>query len=98
MDSNMLQIAALLLTAAGSAAGVAMLMARLIDRWLKARFDSIEQRIDTMHTENQRDNRAWQKVERDILELRAELPRHYVRREEIARIETKLDALLDRRA
>ncbi len=98
MDSTVLQIAALILTASGSAAGVVMIMARLIDRWLKARFDAIEHRIGEMHSENKLDIKAWQKVERDILELRAELPRHYVRREEIARIETKLDALLDRRA
>ena len=98
MNETMLQILALILTTYGSVAGVGMLMGRLIDRWLKARFDSIEQRMDMMHSENQRDIMAWKRVERDIVELRAEISRHYVRREEIVRIEAKLDGLLERRA
>lgn len=96
------------LTALGAAGGVAMIMAKLVDKWLgerfsgmdnllNERFKSIELRMNEMHTTNQRDILAWQRVERDLFALRAELPANYVRRPDFDRIEAKLDEILKAR-
>lgn len=37
----------------------------------------------------------WQRVDRDLLQLRAELPLHYVRREDYIRGQTVIEAKLD---
>ena len=53
--------------------------------------------MNEMHTTNQRDILAWQRVERDLFALRAELPANYVRRPDFDRIEAKLDEILKAR-
>lgn len=54
-------------------------------------------RLDRIEAVNQKDSVGWQRVERDLLKLQAEMPLHYVRREDYIRgqsvIEAKLDAL-----
>lgn len=65
-----------------------------IGRWLVGQF---ERRIDQRFEVLAEDTKGWRNVERDLLLLRAELPQHYVRREDYIRnqsvIEAKLDAL-----
>lgn len=54
-------------------------------------------RLDTMEKSSKDDANQWQRVEREMLQLKADLPLHYVRREDYIRgqsvIEAKLDAL-----
>ena len=54
-------------------------------------------RLDGMEAVNREEAAQWQRIERDLLKMQAEMPLHYVRREDYIRgqsvIEAKLDAL-----
>ena len=54
-------------------------------------------RLDGIEQANRNESNQWQRMEREMLQLKAELPLHYVRREDYIRgqsvIEAKLDAL-----
>ena len=54
-------------------------------------------RLDGMEAVNREEAAQWQRIERDLLRMQAEMPLHYVRREDYIRgqsvIEAKLDAL-----
>lgn len=80
------QLVGLLITFLGFVFGGGKVLLGQIDKRLDARFATLE-------TESQ----GWRKMERDWLEFRAELPLHYVRREDYVRgqsiLESKLDAL-----
>jgi hypothetical protein len=57
----------------------------------------IEQRLEGIEEAAKADQAQWQRVERELFSLKAELPLHYVRREDyvqaIATIMTKLDSM-----
>ena len=54
-------------------------------------------RLDTMEQATKEEANQWQRMEREVLQLKADLPLQYVRREDYIRgqsvIESKLDAL-----
>lgn len=54
-------------------------------------------RLDSMEQTNKQEAAQWQRLEREMLQLRADLPLQYVRREDYIRgqsvIEAKLDAV-----
>lgn len=96
----LIQVAGFILAVGGASSGVAVVMAKLIDRWLSERFRHLESRLNEMHAANQRDLAAWQQVERDVMALRAELPERFVLRQEDIRrhddIQAKLEILFRR--
>ena len=57
----------------------------------------IDRRITGIEQQNRTEAEGWKRIERELLELRAELPVQYVRREDYVRgqtvIESKLDSL-----
>lgn len=57
----------------------------------------IDRRITGIEQQNRTESEGWKRIERELLELRAELPVQYVRREDYVRgqtvIESKLDSL-----
>lgn len=59
--------------------------------------DQLSKRLEAMESTNRNDGNQWLRLERELLNLRADLPLHYVRREDYIRgqsvIEAKLDAL-----
>jgi predicted patatin/cPLA2 family phospholipase len=57
-----------------------------------ARWDS---RFNELQSASQEESRNWHRVERQLLQLQAELPREYVRREDHIRFETVINAKLD---
>jgi hypothetical protein len=66
----------------------------------KAEFDfhaSLARRLDGIEALHREDASQWQRLERELLTLKAELPLHYVRREDyvqmVAMLMTKLDAM-----
>lgn len=65
-----------------------------IGRWLLAQF---QKRIDDRFASLAEDARSWRQTERNLMELRAHVSEHYVRREDYVRnqsvVEAKLDAL-----
>lgn len=67
------------------------------DKALEANHRSLAGRLDSIEAVNRADAAQWQRVERELLKLQADMPLHYVRREDYIRgqsvIEAKLDAL-----
>lgn len=63
----------------------------------KGHAEQLNVRLDTLEQAARADTSQWQRVERELLNLKAELPLHYVRREDyvqaIATIMAKLDAM-----
>lgn len=64
---------------------------------LKANHEALSTRLDGMEQINRDEAAQWQRIERDLLKMQADMPLHYVRREDYIRgqsiIEAKLDAL-----
>lgn len=73
---------------------------RLQEVTAKARAQHVDTRMDGMDSTLKTDAGQWQRVERELLNLKAELPLHYVRREDYIRgqsvLEAKQDALYSR--
>lgn len=79
--------------------GVGLLLAFLggvagIGRWLLGQF---QRRIDDRFAMLAEDARSWRQTDRGLMDLRAHVTEHYVRREDYVRnqsvVEAKLDAL-----
>ena len=62
-----------------------------------ANHDQVSRRLDGMEEAARSEMGNWQRIERDLLKLQADMPLHYVRREDYIRgqsvIESKLDGL-----
>lgn len=54
-----------------------------------------DRRFDELRQASANEAQHWHRVERDLLSLKAELPREYVRREDHIRFETVINAKLD---
>ncbi len=69
----------------------------LQDTAREANHKALATRLDGMEQINRDEAAQWQRIERDLLKMQAEMPLHYVRREDYIRgqsvIEAKLDAL-----
>ena len=69
----------------------------LQDTAREAHHRALAGRLDGMEAVNREEAAQWQRIERDLLKMQAEMPLHYVRREDYIRgqsvIEAKLDAL-----
>ena len=62
-----------------------------------ANHEQVSRRLDRMEAAAREESGNWARIERDLLAMKADLPLHYVRREDYIRgqslIEAKLDAL-----
>lgn len=62
-----------------------------------ANHDQVQRRLDSMEASAREEMGNWQRIERDLLKMQADMPLNYVRREDYIRgqslIEAKLDAL-----
>ena len=69
----------------------------LQDTAREAHHRALAGRLDGMEAVNREEAAQWQRIERDLLRMQAEMPLHYVRREDYIRgqsvIEAKLDAV-----
>lgn len=61
----------------------------------KAQSDQINLRLDVLDSAAKSDAGQWQRVERELLTLKADLPLHYVRREDYIRGQSVIEAKLD---
>ena len=92
----------------GACAGAGKLLLDQVLRRMDQRFEAqdattaanqqqVARRLDGLETASRAERDQWQRVERELLNLKAELPLHYVRREDyvqaIATIMAKLDAM-----
>lgn len=99
----------LLLTAFfGACAGAGKLLLDQVLRRMDQRFEAqdtttaanqqqVARRLEGLEAASRAERDQWQRVERELLDLKAQLPLHYVRREDyvqaIATIMAKLDAM-----
>lgn len=98
----------LLLAFFGACSGAGKMLLTQTQKHLDARFtaqelgrtsnhDQLSKRLDALDAASRAETGQWQRVERELLNLKAELPLHYVRREDyvqaIATIMAKLDAM-----
>jgi len=68
-----------------------------LDASAKGHYEQINLRLSSLDTAYKQDAAQWQRVERELLTLKADLPLHYVRREDYIRgqsiLENKIDGL-----
>lgn len=64
-------------------------------RQLDERFDRMDTRFDDVEGRQRDEAKEWQRVERDMLALKAALPIDYVRREDYIRGQSVIEAKLD---
>lgn len=57
--------------------------------------DQVSTRLDAIEQANRDESQQWQRVERELLNLKAEMPLHYVRREDYIRGQSVIEAKLD---
>lgn len=92
----------------GASAAAGKLLLTQTQRHLDARFtaqeqarsanhEQVQRRLDSMETAAREEMGNWQRIERDLLQMKAEMPLNYVRREDYIRgqsiVEAKLDGL-----
>lgn len=68
-----------------------------LDASAKGHYEQINMRLSALDSAYKQDAAQWQRVERELLNLKADLPVHYVRREDYIRgqsiLENKIDGL-----
>ena len=65
------------------------------DETRKANHTQLATRLDSLEQINREEAMQWQRLERDLLRLQADMPIHYVRREDYIRGQTVIEAKLD---
>lgn len=99
-------LATLSLAVLGGFWTLAKIIATQSQRHLDARFlvqdkardtnhEQVSKRLDSIELVNREEAAQWQRVERDLLRMQAELPLHYVRREDYIRGQSVIEAKLD---
>ena len=68
---------------------------RVQDITSTAQYDKLNTRLDTLDASAKLDTGQWQRVERELLTLKADMPLHYVRREDYIRGQSTLEAKVD---
>ena len=67
------------------------------DQARQSNHDAVSRRLDAIESAARDESGNWARIERDLLKMKAEMPLHYVRREDYIRgqsvIESKLDGL-----
>lgn len=91
------QLLGLLVSGLGAFWGVIKIAATQAQRHQDATHAQLLARLDAIETASRTEAGNWQRMEREILQLKAELPLNYVRREDyvqaVATIMAKLDAI-----
>jgi hypothetical protein len=61
----------------------------------KSNHDTLTKRLDGIEMANREETNQWQRVERELLSLKGDLPLQYVRREDYIRGQSVIEAKLD---
>lgn len=111
IDLTLSNLIFLLIALISAFAGLIKIIVAQHERSLDKRFEKLEEtrsfanqqlskRLDTLDTAARLEANQWQRVERELLSLKADLPLQYVRREDYIRgqsvIEAKLDGLANK--
>lgn len=89
------QLVLLLLSFFGACAGAGKLLLAQTQRHLDERFKGVATRLDSIEATNREEANQWQRVERELMSLKADLPLQYVRREDYIRGQSVIEAKLD---
>lgn len=91
------QLVTLLLGFFAACAGTAKLLFAQFQAALDKQFEAQGKRLDGIEKTTREEAGQWQRIERELLNMKADLPIHYVRRDDyvqaVATIMTKLDAM-----
>lgn len=91
------QLVLLQLSFFGAVATASKVLFSQLTKSLDHQFAQQGKRLDAMEATHKQDGSEWQRLERDLLNFKADLPLHYVRREDYVRgqavLEAKQDAL-----
>lgn len=97
IEFELWQLITLLLAFFGFVAAAFKVYSAQAQRAMALQFEAMNKRLDSIDATGRAEANNWQRVERELLNLKAELPLHYVRREDyvqaIATIMAKLDAM-----
>lgn len=85
----------LLLSFLGAAAALGRVLLGQVEKRLDARFNTMDGRFNALERAANEESGEWRRVERELLELRADLPLNYVRREDYIRGQSVIEAKLD---
>ncbi|MBE2242479.1 MAG: hypothetical protein IAE86_06975 [Burkholderiaceae bacterium] len=89
------QLVLLLVTFLGACGGVGKLLLAQTQRHIEGRIGTLSDRLGSIEETNLREAAQWQRVERELMKLQADLPLHYVRREDYIRGQSVIEAKLD---
>lgn len=91
------QLILLLLSFFGAAAAAGRLLLGQFQRHIDDRFAAQQEMLSSIQLSNKEEGLQWQRVERELMGLKADLPIAYVRRDDYIRgqsvLESKIDAL-----
>lgn len=65
------------------------------DEARKANHTAVSDRLDSIESSSREEANQWQRVERELMSLKAEMPLNYVRREDYIRGQSVIEAKLD---
>ncbi|WP_339615232.1 hypothetical protein [uncultured Gilvimarinus sp.] len=85
------QVISIALTVCGGLLAAIKFLFLQFSKTLDEKFGAFDKRFGTLEDEA----KQWQQVERDLLKLKADLPLHYVRREDYVRNQTVIESKLD---
>ena len=95
IEITLWQLVTLLLMFFGASAGAGKLLLAQTQRHMDARFAMVSASMANIEASNKEEAQQWKQVERDLMNLRAELPLEYVRREDYIRGQSVIEAKLD---
>lgn len=95
VELELWHLISLLLAFFGCTAGFFKLLLAQIDQRLEQRFKAQDEALSEIKRVNQADSHQWQRLDREILQIRVDLPLHYVRREDYIRGQTILESKMD---
>lgn len=88
-------VVTLMLATLGGFWTLAKIIAGQFQRNIFENHKQISERLDRIESANRLEATEWQRVERDLLKLQADMPLHYVRREDYIRGQSVIEAKLD---
>ena len=106
IELNLMNLIVLAIAGTSAVWALMKIIAKQAQKVINARFDlheekdklnhsALDKRLDNIEAANRAEASQWQRVERELLTLKAELPIHYVRREDYIRGQSVLEAKLD---
>jgi len=90
------QLVLLLVALLGSCIAAFKWLLGLFHGHMDKAFGAIDKRLDGIEENSKEEAKQWQRVERELMELKAHLPDHYVRREDYIRGQTVLENKIDK--